>query len=84
MSEETQTQTPVVTENVDKAVELFKGIYTDTTKFYTKGTALAAARARKGLSQLSKLAKVIRKELQADKKAKVAARKAAKQAVVSE
>ncbi len=78
MSDETQTPTVTVTENVDKAVDLFKAFYVDATKFYSKGTALAAARARKDLSQLAKLAKVLRKELQVAKKAKVAARKAAK------
>jgi len=67
-----------VTEKVDLSVELFKAYYTDVVKFYTKGTASAAARARKNLSKITKLAKEIRKEVQTDKKAKIAERKAAK------
>tara|TARA_R110000868_G_C10693992_1_gene748605 strand:+ start:561 stop:794 length:234 start_codon:yes stop_codon:yes gene_type:complete len=77
MEENTQT---VITENVDKAKALFDCAYANATKFYTKGTASAAARARKSLSELAKLAKVVRKDLQDAKKTKIADRKASKSA----
>lgn len=79
MSEE-NTQTVVV--DVPSTFQSFKdlvaGIEVDVTKFYTKGTASAAARARKKLSALSRLNKELRKVVQSDKKVKVAARKAKK------
>lgn len=80
MSDEVSTQTVVVTENVDKAKALFEAAHANASKFYTKGTASAAARARKNLSALAKLTKVVRKELQVAKKAKVADRKAKREA----
>jgi hypothetical protein len=70
----------VVTENVDKLKSLFDSALVNATKFYTKGTASAAARARKNLSALAKLTKVVRKELQSAKKVKVAERKAKREA----
>lgn len=75
-----ETSNPTVTENVDKAKALFESAYTDANKFYSKGTASAAARARKKLSELAKLAKTVRKELQSAKKVKVAERKAKREA----
>lgn len=84
MSEETQTQTqevvaaPVVSVNVDKAKALFDAFYTNVTKLYTKGTASAGARARKNASELSKLFKVVRKDIQVVKRANAADKKARK------
>lgn len=81
MSEETTTETAVVvSEGVDKSLELFNAYYVNAQKFYAKGTASAAARARKAASQLTKHFKVVRKELQVAKQAKVAARKDARAA----
>ncbi len=80
MSEENTQTTVVLPENLVNAKTLFDAAYTDAVKFYTKGTASAAARSRKAFSAQSKLNKVIRKEIQVDKKAKVAERKADKAA----
>lgn len=78
MSEETQTPTEVSAK--DKVAQLF-GAYTENlTKFENKGTALAAARARKNLSLLIKEARKARKEIQVAKVAKVAEKRAAKAA----
>ena len=68
----------VVSKGVDMARELFNEFYADSAKFYTKGTASAAARARKSASALAKHFKVVRKELQVAKQANAAAKKAAK------
>jgi hypothetical protein len=83
MSEETQT--PEVTKTplevaVAQAAGLFAEFAADTEKFLEKGTASAAARARKALSALSKHNKIVRKELQLAKVAKVAEKRAAKAA----
>lgn len=70
----------ILTEQEQQAVELFKSFVENTNKFRTKGTAAAAVRARKALSAISKLAPSIRKQIQADKKVKVAEKRAAKAA----
>jgi hypothetical protein len=66
--------------NETLSVELFSKFIEDTVKFRSKGTASAAARARKSASSLAKLIKALRKELQEAKVANAAAKKAAKQA----
>ena len=87
MSEETQTTeevqatSPEITPSVDAFKVLFETFYKDITKFYAKKTASAGARARKSLSALAKQAKVVRKEIQDQKRSNSAARKAAKAAV---
>lgn len=79
MSEETQTQEEItpdesvvatveVSQNVDTSKKLFDEYYADVTKLYKKGTASAGARARKTLSTLSKLFKVIRNDIQETKR----------------
>lgn len=81
MSENTETPAvvaPKVTENVDKLVALVGDFEKHVTKFYTKKTASAAARARKSLSEFTKLSKDVRKEIQVQKRANAAAKKAAK------
>jgi replicative DNA helicase len=83
MSEENQT--PEVTKTpleqaVERATELQAAFIVDYQKFLEKGTASAAARARKALSESSKQNKTVRKELQLAKIAKVAEKRAAKAA----
>lgn len=73
---ETETATTALTSNEVQTISLFKSFVEDTLKFRTKGTASAAARARKSASALAKLLKVVRKELQEDKASQAAARKA--------
>lgn len=73
-----ETQLDQLTENEKTAIELFKGFVEDTVKFRTKGTASAAVRARKGASDLTKLFKTVRKELQVAKIQKTAEKKALK------
>jgi len=83
MSEETQNPeavTVTVTENVDKLVALVAEFQRDAAKFYTKKTASAAARARKSLSEFTKTAKVVRLEIQVQKRANSAEKKAKKAA----
>lgn len=63
--------------NETLSIELFSTYIEDTVKFRNKGTASAAARARKSASKLAKLIKVLRKELQEAKVANAAAKKAA-------
>lgn len=78
MSENTETQVTVsALETVDA---LYNAYTTDYHKFVEKGTAQAAARARKALSALAKTIKLARKELQLAKVAKVAEKRAAKAA----
>lgn len=74
MEEKEQSETS----NLEVWRALSNAAFEDATKFYTKGTASAAARFRKKASQLSKLNKVLRKEIQTAKKQKVAERKASK------
>lgn len=73
-----ETQLDQLTDKEKATIELFKGFLADTAKFRTKGTASAAVRARKGASELTKLLKEVRKELQDAKKQKVAEKKALK------
>jgi hypothetical protein len=72
---ETNEQLTVLTDIEQESVELFKGYLTDLLKFRTKGTASAAARARKKASTLAKLFKPVRKGIQLDKVAKIKARR---------
>lgn len=83
MENETETQpetttSVVITEKVDTALELFNAFYVNAQKFYIKGTTAAIARARKSASELMRHLKVVRKELQEAKVAKIAARKNSK------
>lgn len=80
---EHNTQLEILTDLEKESVELFKSYLKDLLKFRIKGTASAAARARKKLSELSHLAKPVRKGIQKDKVAKVAERRAAKQAKIT-
>lgn len=73
-TEETQSN---LSANEKLSIDLFNTFLEDTVKFRTKGTASAAARARKSASLLAKLLKELRKELQDAKVAKAAAKKAA-------
>lgn len=66
------------TPTIAEAVKLFNEMYINAQKFYTKGTATAAARNRKAWSELIKLGKKARKEIQQDKKASVAKKRAIK------
>lgn len=69
-TEQTEQPLDVLTENEKQSIDLFKSFVEDTLKFRSKGTASAAARARKNASALTKLLKVIRKELQESKNQK--------------
>lgn len=69
-----------LTENEILSIELFSEFVSNTVKFRNKGTASAAARARKNASQLAKLIKTLRKELQETKIANADAKQAAKSA----
>lgn len=62
-----ESQESTVVSNQDLAIQYFKEYLDNSTKFYSKDTVSAAARARKALSKLTKLAKVARKELQTRK-----------------
>jgi hypothetical protein len=66
-----ETQLENLTQNEQQAIELFKTFVEDVAKFRSKGTASAVVRARKSASDLTKLLKVVRKELQLAKVAKV-------------
>lgn len=61
----------VLTDAEKLSIELFKSFVKDTLKFRIKGTASAAARARKRASELIHLLKPIRKQIQLDKVIKV-------------
>lgn len=76
-TEPTEPTTTALTPNEAQTISLFKSFVEDTLKFRTKGTASAAAKARKSASALAKLLKVVRKELQEDKASQAAARKEA-------
>jgi hypothetical protein len=67
-----------LTEKEIESISLFKSYISNVAKFRSKGTASAAARARKDASLLTKLLKEIRKELQEAKAQAVAAKKAQK------
>ena len=76
----TQTETPALSNSParDLVSKLYESFLENDYKFTTKGTALAAARARKALSNLAKACKPARKEVQIAKVAKVAEKRAAK------
>lgn len=79
-----QTEQLNVLSDLEKeSVEVFKTFLKDLLKFRIKGTASAAARARKAYSKLAKLSRPVRKGIQRDKVAKVAERRAAKAARVT-
>lgn len=59
-----ETELTNLTENEKETISIFKSMIENVTKFRNKNTAVAAARARKDASQLSKLLKVVRKEIQ--------------------
>lgn len=65
--ENTEQQLEVLTENEKQAIDLFKTYIENTVKFRSKGTASAGSRARKNASELTKLFKVIRKDIQETK-----------------
>lgn len=65
-----------LSEDEKLSIELFKTFIQDTVKFRVKGTASAAARARKSASKLVHLLKPIRKALQEEKKVRVAEKRA--------
>lgn len=65
-----------LSDNEKESVNLFRTYLENVVKFRSKGTASAAARARKNASELTKLLKIIRKELQEAKLATVAFKKA--------
>ena len=67
-----------LTEKEKESISLFKSYIANVAKFRGKGTASAAARARKDASSLTKLLKEVRKELQEAKVAVIAAKKAQK------
>ena len=75
---ETNNELDVLTDNEKRSVELFKAFLANAVKFRSKGTASAAARARKSASELTHLLKTIRKEIQDAKVESVAAKKAQK------
>lgn len=70
------TELETLTDNEKESVNLFRTYLENVAKFRSKGTASAAARARKNASELTKLLKTIRKELQEAKLAAVASKKA--------
>ena len=76
-SMDTQETLAVLSSNENESVDLFKSLIEDIVKFRSKGTASAAARARKSASTLAKLLKVVRKDLQDAKKQNAVAKKAA-------
>jgi hypothetical protein len=81
----TEEQTPVTTVTpLQEAAAKYEAFYityaTNLNKFLTKGTASAAARSRKALSEASKFTKKLRKELQTARKEKTAEKRAAKAA----
>ena len=80
--ETTETQSNL-SANEKLSIDLFNTYLEDTVKFRNKGTASAAARARKSASQLAKLIKVLRKELQDAKVQNASAKKAAAAAPTS-
>ena len=73
-----ETQLEQLTDKEKAAIDLFKEFLADAAKFRSKGTASAAVRARKGASELTKLLKDVRKELQLAKVQKAAEKKALK------
>jgi hypothetical protein len=75
---ETINELETLTDNEKESVNIFRSYLENVAKFRGKGTASAAARARKDASALTKLLKTIRKELQEAKAAVVAAKKAQK------
>ena len=52
----------------DQIVAAFEAYVAENEKFTTKGVKASAARARKALSEIAKLAKVRRAEITAEKK----------------
>lgn len=70
--------TDLLSDKEKESIVLFKQYINELVKFRGKGTASAAARARKNASELTHLLKVVRKELQEAKVQAAAARKAAK------
>jgi len=68
----------VLTETEKNSIDTFKVLVAEVVKFRSKGTAVAASRARKAASQLAKELKVIRQDIQDTKKANADAKKAAK------
>lgn len=77
MAEETENTEKTVSAN-SVVAELYAAYTADYAKFTDKGTAQAAARARKALSALGKAVKPARKELQLAKVEAVAKKRAAK------
>ena len=73
-------QLDILAEIEKESVELFRTYLQNLLKFRNKGTASAAARARKAISTLSKLAKPVRKGIQTDKVIKVTERRALRDA----
>jgi hypothetical protein len=73
-----QPCTPNLPPTLEEAVRLFNDMYINAHKFYTKGTVAAAARNRKAWSNIIKIAKRARNEIQRDKKAAIARKKLAK------
>ena len=75
---ETENELETLTDNEKESVNIFRSYLENVAKFRSKGTASAAARARKDASALAKLLKTIRKELQEAKAQAVADKKAQK------
>jgi hypothetical protein len=75
---ETENELETLTDNEKESVNIFRSYLENVAKFRSKGTASAAARARKDASTLAKLLKTIRKELQEAKAQAVADKKAQK------
>lgn len=86
MSEENTSEEEFTLSSFEAAIVKGDDLYGDYVdnreKFIRKGTASAAARARKNLSALAKHIKTVRKELQLEK-VRVVAEKRASKAVVA-
>jgi hypothetical protein len=67
---EKENELEALTYNEQESVNIFRSYIENVAKFRSKGTASAVAKARKDASSLTKLLKIIRKELQEAKREK--------------